>query len=190
MLKLIGMTIGALFVVSACATQMADVRADEAVLPESPLSFLFGEWVGEAKGIDRDRKPFTLTQTERIGPMLNGEITVIEGRGYSEDGSLEFNAFAVISYDKTTESWSIRSYADGRAGTFPFELTEAGYTWSIPAGPDARMVFTAEVSNGAFHQIGKYTPNEGYAVQTFEMTLTRIGDTAWPSGGIVEHPAE
>ena len=88
MLKLTGATIGAVFALSACATPIANMQIEEAALPESPLSFMFGEWEGSAHGVGRDRKPYDITQTERVGPMLDGDVTVIEGRGYAEDGSV------------------------------------------------------------------------------------------------------
>ena len=149
-----------------------------------PLSFMFGEWVGPASGFSQ-AGPFSLTQTERVGPSLDGDIVVIEGRGYSEDNETVFNAFAIISQTAPNGGWEMRSYANGRAGTFPFELTESGYVWSTPAGPNARMVYTATFDGDAWHQIGRYTPSEGPARQTFEMTLTRTGDTDWPAGAPV-----
>jgi len=72
----------------ACGATMAE---------ENPLSVMWGEWEGPANGIGPDRQPFSLTQTERAGPMLEGEITVVEGRGYDADGTVSFNAFGIIS---------------------------------------------------------------------------------------------
>ncbi|MEE9381081.1 MAG: hypothetical protein V3V03_06735 [Hyphomonadaceae bacterium] len=166
------------------------MQIEEAALPESPLSFMFGEWEGSAHGVGRDRKPYDITQTERVGPMLDGDVTVIEGRGYAEDGSVVFNAFAIISYDEASDSWSMRSYTGGHAGTFPFELTENGFEWSLPAGPDARINYTATFQNDTWHEVGNYTPTEGEPVQVYEMTLTRLGSSDWPSRGIVEPSTE
>ncbi len=159
--------------------------ADEA----HPLEFMFGEWAGPASGYSQTG-PFSITQTERVGPALDGDIVVIEGRGYSASGETAFNAFAVISKTSADAGWEMRSYAQDRAGTFPFELTETGYTWSIPAGPGARMIYTATFEGETWHQIGQYVPAEGDARQTFEMTLTRIGDTDWPVGDPVSSDTE
>ncbi|MEL7109226.1 MAG: DUF1579 domain-containing protein [Pseudomonadota bacterium] len=148
---------------------------------QHPLAFMFGEWVGPASGYSQ-AGPFELTQTERVGPMLDGDVVVIEGRGYSETGETTFNAFAIVSKTGADGSWEMRSYTNGRAGTFPFELTETGYTWSVPAGPNARMIYTASFEGDTWSQIGEYTPTEGPVRQTFEMTLTRTADTEWPSG--------
>ncbi|MCR9270193.1 MAG: hypothetical protein NXH72_09425 [Hyphomonadaceae bacterium] len=148
---------------------------------EHPLSFMFGEWVGPASGFSQ-QGPFSLTQTERVGPMLDGDVVVIEGRGYADSGDTVFNAFAVVSPTGADGTWEMRSYTQGRAGTFPFEVTEDGYIWSTPAGPNARMVYTASFNGDTWHQIGVYTPSAGPERQTFEMTLTRTGDSDWPAG--------
>ena len=155
-----------------------------AELPDSPLSFMYGEWRGTAKGMSRDG-PYTLTQTERVGPMLNGDLVVVEGRGYKEDGSLAFNAFGVISYDKRQKSFFINAYTGGNAGKYKLEHTNTGFTWTIQAGPNAKVVNVATIENNIWHEVTTYIPNEGPKRITNDMTLTRIGDTNWPSSGIV-----
>jgi len=149
-----------------------------------PMAFMFGEWVGDASGQSREGH-FKVTQTERVGPLLNGDIVAIEGRGYADTGETLFNAFAVVSSTGVDGAWEMRSYANGRAGTFPFELTDTGYIWSLPAGPNARMVYTSTFDGDIWQQIGEYTPDTGPKRQTFEMTLTRISDTDWPMRGPV-----
>lgn len=151
---------------------------------EHPLAFMFGEWVGPASGYSPEG-PFALTQTERVGPMLNGDAVVIEGRGYSDTGETVFNAFAIVSQTGPDGGWEMRSYTQGRAGTFPFELTETGYIWSVPAGPNARMIYTATFEGDRWSQIGEYTPSEGPVRQTFKMDLMRTAETDWPAGNPV-----
>lgn len=146
-----------------------------------PLAFMFGEWVGPASGYTQDGQ-FSITQTERVGPILDGNVVMIEGRGYTDANETAFNALAVISKTAPDGSWEIRSYAQGRAGTFPIEVTETGYTWSVPAGPGAQMIYTAAFDGGTWSQTGTYTPEEGMPRQTFQMMLTRVGETDWPMG--------
>ncbi|MEL7541322.1 MAG: DUF1579 domain-containing protein [Pseudomonadota bacterium] len=172
------MLIAATFVVTG--TTFADTGNDHA----HPLSFMFGEWVGEASGYTQSG-PFAITQTERVGPMLDGDAVVIEGRGYAETGETMFNAFAVVSQTAAEGGWEMRSYAQGRAGTFPFELTDTGYVWSVPAGPNASMVYTAIFNDDVWQQIGEYTPMDGEPRQTFQMTLTRTSQTDWPASNPV-----
>ena len=158
---------------------MAPAAAQEET--SHPLSFMFGEWVGEASGYSQ-AGPYAITQTERVGPILDGDAVVIEGRGYSDVGETMFNAFAVVSKTGSDGGWEMRSYAQGRAGTFPFELTDNGYIWSVPAGPNAQMVYTATFDGDTWQQIGQYTPETGEPRQTFQMTLSRTSETDWPAG--------
>ncbi|MBI3547807.1 MAG: DUF1579 domain-containing protein [Elusimicrobia bacterium] len=146
----------------------------------SKLGFMRGVWAGEAKGVERDGKPYTVWQTERMGPLLGGDVVVVEGRGYKEDGSTAFNAFGVISWDERADKYEFRSYAQGYAGTFDFKPTSDGYVWEIPAG-EAVLRYTATVKDGRWREIGERVV-QGKTVQFFEMNLKRVGDTDWPLG--------
>ncbi|MFX8852434.1 hypothetical protein ABTM75_19045, partial [Acinetobacter baumannii] len=94
----------------------------------------------------------TVTQTERSGPLLDGSIHVVEGRGYNPDGSTGFNALGIISYDPDKDAYSMRSYAMGRAGDFPMTLTPTGAVWTIPAGP-ATLRYTITAKDGVWHEV-------------------------------------
>jgi hypothetical protein len=185
---------GAISMMAACTGVPAAQPPLEPRVPaieagDSPLAFLFGEWVGTAKGVGPDRVPYEVVQTERIGPMLGGEVVVIEGRGYGAGATLDFNAFAVVSKSAYTGEWEMRSYSGGHSGTFPFEVTETGFRWSMPVGPAARMVYTATVAGGVWDQIGEYVSADGERVQVFEMNLVRTGESNWPAAGYVAPPA-
>ena len=146
------------------------------------LSFMRGVWRGPASGTGVDGKPYKVTQTERMGPLLGGDIIVIEGRGYNADNTTGFNAFAVVSWDARADKYEIRSYAQGYAGTFELKLTKDGYVWETPAGPNAIMRFTATVKGDSWREIGEYVAKDKPAVKTFEMNLKKVGDTDWPLG--------
>jgi len=182
-----GAIIAATLWAPACATQPPEEPAQSSVA-DNPLSFMFGEWTGIAKGVGYNATPFEVKQTERVGPMLDGAVTVIEGSGFSTSGEMSFNAFAIVSYDKKRNEWEIRSYTNGYVGTFPFEPKEDGYVWSTPAGPDAVMRYTAQFEGDIWREIGEYVPTSGEPRKTYEMTLKRIGDTDWPSAGAVVPP--
>jgi hypothetical protein len=144
------------------------------------LSFMRGIWAGPASGTSQEGKPYKVTQTERIGPMLGGDVIVIEGRGYREDNTTGFNAFAVVSWEPRTGKYEIRSYAMGFAGTFELTPTSDGYVWEIPLGPEAVLRYTAVVKDGRWREVGEYLATGKPPVQTFEMNLKRVGDTDWP----------
>lgn len=147
------------------------------------LARMDGVWRGPAWTITPAGR-HEVTQTERIGPLLGGTLKIIEGRGYNPDGTTGFNAFAVVSYEPDTGAYNLRSYAMGRAGDFKFVPTAEGYDWEIPAGP-ATIRYSATVKDGVLHEVGhRIAPGEP-PVQFFEMTLKRLGDSAWPAAGAV-----
>lgn len=98
-------------------------RADPGLMAEqkaaiNKLSWMDGTWRGPGS-TQSPTGTYTVTQTERIGPMLDGSVKVLEGKGYNPDGSVGFNAFAIISYDPATKAYVLHSYAGGRVGDFP-----------------------------------------------------------------------
>lgn len=150
----------------------------------APLSFLDGVWRGPAWIVSPTGEKITFTQTERIGPFLDGSVKVMDGRSYGPDGKLLFNAFAVLSYDSGQHSYSMRSYAQGRTGDFHFTPKANGYTWEIPAGP-MTIHYTAAVKGGVLHEVGERILPGKEPVQFFEMNVRRVGDTDWPNAGAI-----
>ena len=148
------------------------------------LAMLDGEWRGQAT-IHGPDGAVTLIQTERVGSMLGGSIKVIEGRGYAADGSTEFNAMAVVSWDAGTNRYGFRSWAQGYSGDYPFEVTEDGFRWETPAGPGAKMEYVAVVREGTWHEVGTWIAEGQPPRRMIEMRLIRIGDTDWPAGRAV-----
>ena len=170
--------------VMACApgnAQMADTKALAAQKPAlDKFAWMDGTWRGPAvtKVSGSEHK---VTQTERIGAMLGGTVRVIEGKGFNPDGTVGFNAFAVISFDPAKNAYDFRSYAQGRSGDFVITPTADGYIWEIPAGP-ATIRYTATFRNKLWTEIGERVIPGQSPVKFFKMNLTRIGDTAWPNG--------
>ncbi len=149
------------------------------------LSFMDGAWRGTAWTMGPDGKRHTLTQTERVGPLLGGTVKLVEGRGYEADGRTSFNALGVISYNPATKQYSIQSYASGQAGAFPLRATANGFVWQISAGPGAIVRFTATIQGGSWHEIGERIAEGAPPMKIFEMRLTRLGATQWPGAGAV-----
>lgn len=147
------------------------------------MAFMDGEWRGSAWTLGRDGKRHEIIQTERIGPLLDGSVKLIEGRGYNADGSTGFNAFGVLSYDPSTKAWTLTSWAQGRRGDFALTPKPDGYVWSIPAGPNATIRYTAVIQGDTFREIGEYLAEGKPPRQTFEMNLTRVGPSKWPTAG-------
>ncbi|MDQ6942776.1 MAG: DUF1579 domain-containing protein [Candidatus Eremiobacteraeota bacterium] len=148
------------------------------------LANMDGVWRGPASTILPSGVRHDVTQTERIGPFLDGTVKVIEGRGYNADGTIGFNAFGVISYQPNQQTYTLRSYALGYAGDFPLTATPDGYVWQIPTGPTT-IRYTVTIRNGTWREVGDRVAPGKDPVRFFEMNLKRVGDTKWPGDGAI-----
>lgn len=150
----------------------------------STLAWMDGEWRGPAQVVGMDGKPHSIVQTERIGPLLDGSIKLVEGRGYDADGSVGFGAFAVLSYDPAAKVYHFQSHAMGHSGDFALVPTATGFSWSIPAGP-MTIRYTVTHENGEWHEVGERVMPDQPPVQIYDAHLRRIGASAWPAAGTV-----
>jgi hypothetical protein len=151
----------------------------------APLAYMDGVWRGKATTTLPSGETHNITQTERIGPFLDGSVKVIEGRGYEPDGRVGFNALGVISYDPGSKTYTLRSYAQGFHGDFVLKPTADGYVWEIPAGP-ATIRYTAVVKDGKWREVGDRIMPGRDPVRFFEMNLERVGNTDWPGVGAIK----
>ena len=171
-------------------TALAQARPDPATLIAAqreamkPFAAMDGVWRGPAWTILPSGQKHNITQTERIGPFLDGSIKVIEGRGYNEDGTVGFNAFGVIFYDPATKGFRLHSHALGQVGDFVLKPTPDGYVWEIPAGP-MTIRYTATIKGGAWLEVGDRIMPGKEPVRFFEMNLKRVGDSDWPAYGAI-----
>ena len=176
---------------ASCTTRSAaQGRPDSAALLAAqreamkPLAFMDGVWRGPAWTILPTGVKHEVTQTERIGPILDGAVKVIEGRGYDASGKLTFNAFGIVSFDPAKQAHTLHSYAMGMVGDFPMTPSDSGYVWEIPAGP-MTIRYTAVIGGRKWREIGERVAPGQQAMQFFEMNLVRVRDTDWPAAGAV-----
>jgi len=175
-----------MFLTLICAAQGPDPATLMAAQKEAiaPFSYMDGIWRGPAWTILPSGQKHNVTQTERIGPFLEGTVKVIEGRGYDSEGKTSFNAFGIVSYDPAKKVFTLHSYAQGHVGDFVFIPTTDGYIWEIPAG-SMTIRYIANIKNGGWHEVGDRIVSGKDPVRFFEMTLKRIGNTDWPAAGAV-----
>jgi len=179
-----------MMVTGVATTALGQGRQDPATLNAAEreamlrLAVMDGVWRGPAWTILPSGEKHTVTQTERIGPFLDGSVKVIEGRGYDPDGKVTFNAFGTISYNPVTRVYTLHAYAQGQVGDFVLTPTADGYVWEIPAG-SMTIRYTAVSKDGAWREVGDRIMPGKEPVRFFEMNLKRIGDTNWPAGGAV-----
>ncbi len=144
------------------------------------LSFMDGVWRGPAWTLLPSGEKHEITQTERIGPFLDGSVKVLEGRGYEPSGKVTFNALGIISYDVAAKTWSLHSYAMGREGSFSLTPITKGYIWEIPAGP-MTIRYTMTLIGDTWLEVGDRLIPDKAPIRFFEMRLKRVGDTSWPT---------
>lgn len=146
------------------------------------LAFMDGAWRGTAQaGSDSG----ALMQTERIGPLLDGTVKLVEGRTHDGAGKVRFNVFAVISYDPAKRAFVMSSYAMGYAGDYPLTVRADGFSWSHPAEPGVIMRYTATINGDQWHETGERVAGNEPPVKVLEMRLRRLSESAWPEGGAV-----
>ena len=144
-----------------------------------------GVWRGPAWTILPSGEKHAITQTERIGPFLDGSVKVLEGRGYEADGRVGFNSFGTISFNPGPKTYTIHSHAMGYVGDFVIKPTADGYTWEIPMGPGRTIRYTAVIKEGTLKEVGDVIEPGKEPFRNFEMFLRRVGDTTWPAGDAV-----
>jgi hypothetical protein len=150
----------------------------------APLVYMDGVWRGPAWTILELGEKRTVTQTERIGPFLDGSVKIIEGRGYNPDGKIGFNALGILSYSPEKKSYVLHSHAMGQVGDFAFKPTTDGYIWEIPAGP-MTIRYTAVIKDGTWREVGDRILPGKEPARFFEMNLKRLRDTDWPAAGAI-----
>lgn len=148
------------------------------------LAFMDGVWRGTAWTLLPSGERHTITQTERIGPFLDGSVKVIEGRGYDLEGKVTFNAFGTVSFHPATKAYTLHSHAMGSVGDFALTPLADGFIWEVPVGP-MTLRYTATIKGGTWFEVGDRLQAGKEPVRFFEMTLKRVGDTTWPAAGMV-----
>lgn len=163
------------------AQQMPDARMAEQRAAMAKFAWMDGTWRGPATS-QLPSGAHSVTQTERIGPMLDGTVRVLEGKGYNADGSVGFNAFATISFNPQANGYVMHSYAQGQVGDFKIMPSDQGYVWEIPAGPMI-IRYTATYDGTVWREVGERIMPGQPPQRFFEMTLNRVGKTDWPAAG-------
>lgn len=141
------------------------------------LSFLVGEWSGDAWAVVGRGERHELRQTESIRYTVAGQVLLVEGVGRQlTDGMVGDTAFhAVGTIDWMPDrGYLLRSYTHtGQYGEFPLTVTDDGYSWSMDV-PSGRVRYRMRLTpDGEFKEKGWFVTAEGREVPTFEMVLHR-----------------
>jgi hypothetical protein len=166
--------LGALAIASSASAQAAPNPQATAA-----LAMFDGFWSGPARMTGRDGRVTEFEQMERIGPMLGGEIRVMEGKGRTADGRAMFNAFTVFSAT-SDGAIEMRSHIPGNETSRTIELKPNGYVWRMRT-PAGELVYDITIEEGVWRETGTMVLESGVRSPFFEMTLTRRKDTDWPA---------
>jgi hypothetical protein len=101
------------------------------------LSFLVGEWAGEARILPSGGESLELLQTEEAEFKLDGLILMIEGIGCNKaNGKRALQALGLISYDDEAGTYHMRAFNDGRYLETEVKVTEngKGMMWGFALG--------------------------------------------------------
>ena len=158
----------------------AAISAQQAAMKK--LDWMKGRWRGPAV-TQSAQGEHRVTQTERIGPALDGTLMVMEGKGFRPDGTPGFHAFGILSFDPRSGDYTLRSYAQGYAGSFKLVPRGTGYVWEVPAGPTMTIRYTANLHDGIWTEVGDRIASGQPPQRFFQMDLKRVGDTDWPEAG-------
>ena len=143
------------------------------------VAWLIGEWEGDGWRVTQSGAVETFTVSEVVEAKLDGQVLVIEGRGWShtQDGVRVdgHHAIGVFSYSAHEERYHFDAFvSEGYQTRATPEIGENTYSWSHSVGPNAEMQYTAQLtSDGAWFEIGSYCRADD-CQKTFEMRLTRI----------------
>lgn len=145
------------------------------------LAMLDGNWRGPASILLPSGEKLAVTQTERVGPFLDGSVRVIEGRGYDAAGKVVFNAFGTIGYNPATNVYTLHARAMGNVGEYVVTPQPEGFIWEIPAGP-MTIRYMITIKDGTWNEVGDRIVPGKAPIRFHEMSLKRLGDTNWPAG--------
>lgn len=112
-----------------------DVEAQRVAMKK--LSFLVGDWSGEATVLRGPGQYADLSQAESAHFKLDGLVLVIEGIGRTKsDGKLTLQALGVISFDDETATYRMRAFNDGRWLETEVKLADSGnsISWGFALG--------------------------------------------------------
>ncbi len=138
------------------------------------LDFLVGDWRGDGWIVFPSGERHEILQTERITPLLNGEVILIEGRGVSavDTNHVVHQAVAFIGYDEEADDLVMRTFLPGGQGAVPIvQVGNQNLMWQI--GSNIRYTINLN-EHGQWYEVGEFSRDEGQTwTQFFEMTLDR-----------------
>jgi len=141
------------------------------------LSFLVGDWSGEATVLRGPGHFLDLTQTESAHFKLDGLVLMIEGVGRAiADGKVALQALGLISFDDETTAYRMRAFNDGRWLESEVKLVDGGN--SISLGFALGEIWTSTVlrinENGEWTELGELIIGNRPPQKMMDLTVRRV----------------
>ncbi len=139
------------------------------------LSFLAGNWSGQARMQRGQGEGLELAQTENAQYKLEGLVLLIEGTGRATDGKAVLQALATISYDDEAKVYRMRAYNDGRYMVTEVRLAEngKGLTWGFTIGQIKTSSTLTINEKGEWTEVGEVTIGTQPPRKFLELTVRR-----------------
>jgi hypothetical protein len=139
------------------------------------LSFLVGQWSGQARMQRGPGEGLELAQTENAQYKLEGLVLLIEGTGRATDGKAALQALATISFDDEIKVYRMRAYNDGRYMETEVRLAESGkgLTWGFTIGQIKTSSTLAINEKGEWTEVGEVTIGTLPPRKFLELTVRR-----------------
>ncbi len=146
--------------------------------PLKGADFLLGKWSGDGWIIAGPGGKRTFKQSEEVTPKLGGVIVLIEGLGHSMDDSTKVvhSAYGILSTNPQTGKTSMRAYlATGQSVDADVTLSDKTLVWGFEIPGRGKVKYTITLNEkGQWHEVGEFTLEGRPAMQTFEMTLSKV----------------
>ena len=152
-----------------------DLDAQRAAMKK--LSFLVGDWAGEASVLRGPGQVAELAQTEAVQLKLDGLVLVIEGVGRTKtDGNPALQALGLISFDDETGTYKMRAFNDGRWLESEVKLLDGGnsITWGFSLGEFKTTTVLRINENGEWTELGELVIGDRLPQRLMDLKVRRI----------------
>jgi hypothetical protein len=141
------------------------------------IAALAGQWEGEASVSTGPAPAMVITQKEDVQFKIDSTVLVIEGTG-TRDGSVVFNAYAVINFNVRSQAYELRSYLkDGHSTDAYFKfLGENKFEWGFEIPGNAgrvRYTITLNDTGNTWREVGEFSRDAVAWMKFMEMALLK-----------------
>ncbi len=157
-----------------------DVEAQRMAMKK--LSFLVGDWSGEASVLRGPGEFADLSQTESAHFKLDGLVLMIEGVGRAKtDGKPVLQALGLISFDDETEAYRMRAFNDGRWLDTEVKLADGAdsISWGFALGEIKTATALHINEKNEWTEVGELTIGNRPPQHMMNLTVRRIRRD-WP----------